>query len=164
MLTVSSPIISVNKCNFLLFRRLNFIRGSSYTKPAAILAAILDFIKNGCLKTEDNMEFYPRDATLSMALCLSVCVCRKSVFYRNTKWLASSSWVFWHGGFVRPLTRWLIRKFRKFVPNSGLRKFRHGKSIVLSTKLIDGRTCWPQLRRSMLYTQRARGLLHVCRP
>ena len=40
------------------------------------------------------MEFYPRDATLSMALYLSVCVCRKSVFYRNTKWLASSSWVF----------------------------------------------------------------------
>ena len=26
-----------------------------------------------------------------------------------------------------------------FVPNSGLRKFRHGKSIVLSTKLIGGR-------------------------
>ena len=31
-----------------------------------------------------------------------------------------------------------------FVPNSGLRKFRHGKSIALSTKLVavvDGRAC-----------------------
>jgi len=28
-----------------------------------------------------------------------------------------------------------------FLPNSGLRKFRRGKSIALSTKLIDGRAC-----------------------
>jgi len=27
------------------------------------------------------------------------------------------------------------------VPNSGHRKFRHGKSIMLSTKLVDGRAC-----------------------
>ena len=26
-----------------------------------------------------------------------------------------------------------------FIPNSGLRKFRYGKSIVLSTTLVDGR-------------------------
>ena len=34
-----------------------------------------------------------------------------------------------------------------FVPNSGLRKFRHGKSIALSTKLVvvDGRACWQHL-------------------
>jgi len=29
-----------------------------------------------------------------------------------------------------------------FVPKSGLRKFRHGKSIILSTKFVDGRDCW----------------------
>ena len=31
--------------------------------------------------------------------------------------------------------------FLELCPNSGLRKFRHGKSIVLSAKLIDA--CWP---------------------
>jgi len=35
-----------------------------------------------------------------------------------------------------------------FFPNSGRRKFRHGISIGLSTKLIDGPACWPHLRRS----------------
>jgi len=38
---------------------------------------------------------------------------------------------------------------RELCPNSELRKFRHGKSIVLSTKLVDGRACWSHLRRSM---------------
>jgi len=28
-----------------------------------------------------------------------------------------------------------------FAPHSGLRKFSHGKSILLSTKLVDGRAC-----------------------
>jgi len=37
---------------------------------------------------------------------------------------------------------------KKFVPNSGLGKFRLGKSIVSSTELIDGRVCGSQLRRS----------------
>ena len=35
-----------------------------------------------------------------------------------------------------------------FVPDSGLRKFRHGKSIALSTTLVvvvDGRACWRHL-------------------
>jgi len=35
-----------------------------------------------------------------------------------------------------------------FVPNSGLGKFRRGKSIALSTKLVvvvDGRVCWRHL-------------------
>ena len=44
-----------------------------------------------------------------------------------------------------------------FVTNSGLRKFRHYRSIMLSTKLVDGRACLPHLRRS---TRRG-CLLHV---
>jgi len=32
-----------------------------------------------------------------------------------------------------------------FAPNPGLRKFRHGKSIVLSTKLANGRACGSHL-------------------
>jgi len=62
----------------------------------------------------------------------------------------------------------IMRKFRylyknkdtslwSFVRNSGLRKFRHGKSIALSTKLVDGRACWPRLQRSI----RRGCLLHV---
>ena len=51
-----------------------------------------------------------------------------------------------------------------FVPNAGLRKFRHGKSIslVVLTKLIDCRACWPHFHqslrrcwRSMLYPDHA---------
>jgi len=33
-----------------------------------------------------------------------------------------------------------------FFANSGARKFRHGRSIVLSTKLVDGRACWSARR------------------
>jgi len=53
----------------------------------------------------------------------------------------------------------------KFVPNSGLRKFRHGKSILLSTtsstvELVDDTTvAWP-----MLHTHHAHSLLHISRP
>jgi len=38
-----------------------------------------------------------------------------------------------------------------FVPSSGFRKFRHNRSIVLSTKPVDCRACWPHLRRSPLW-------------
>jgi len=48
----------------------------------------------------------------------------------------------------------VIRKFEylqkgyfplHFAPNSSLREFRHCKSIVLSTKLADGRACGSHL-------------------
>jgi len=42
-----------------------------------------------------------------------------------------------------------VRYIWNFAPNSELRKFRHGKSIALSTKLVvvvvDGRVCWQHL-------------------
>jgi len=34
-----------------------------------------------------------------------------------------------------------IFKIKKRSPNSGLRKFSHSKSIMLSTKRVDGRDC-----------------------
>jgi len=57
---------------------------------------------------------------------------------------------YWHEGFLSPILHCVIRTFGcrylqnngtflyNFVPNSGVRKFRHGKSIVLSIKLVDG--------------------------
>jgi len=36
--------------------------------------------------------------------------------------------------------------WKLFFANSGARKFRHGRSIVLSTKLVDGRACWSARR------------------
>jgi len=39
----------------------------------------------------------------------------------------------------------VLKSLWNFVPNSGLRKFRHGKSIALSTKLVDGRARWRHL-------------------
>jgi len=45
---------------------------------------------------------------------------------------------------VGPISNNQGTSFWDFVPNSGLRKFRHGKLIALSTKLVvvvDGRVC-----------------------
>ena len=104
--------------------------------------------------------FLPRDAMLAryepwprVYVCLSVCpcmcqfACHKSEFYRNW-WKDRADFGTWASVLLR-----VIRKFGyiqnkgtslwNFVPNSGLNKFRHGKSIVLSTKLIYDRTCWP---------------------
>jgi len=47
--------------------------------------------------------------------------------------------------------------------NSGRRKFRHGKSTVWSTKLVDGRACGSHLRRSSTSWLNALSLLHVSR-
>ena len=50
-----------------------------------------------------------------------------------------------------------------FTPNAGLRKFRHGESMVWSTKLVDGRACGLCLRRSSASWLDAHSLLHVGR-
>jgi len=47
--------------------------------------------------------------------------------------------------------------------NSGRRKFRHRKSTVWSTKLVDGRACGSHLRRSSTSWLNALSLLHVSR-
>ena len=67
--------------------------------------------------------------------CLSVClsVCHKPVLYQN-RWTDGAH--FWYGGFYR-LNIIIIKEIRlspkirlwNFVPNSGLRKFRHVASI-----------------------------------
>jgi len=66
---------------------------------------------------------------------------------------------FWHGGFFPPIPLCVIRK-SGYLQNGALSsgtlsqtsdlemKFRHGKSIALSTKLVvvvDGRACWRRL-------------------
>ena len=60
---------------------------------------------------------------------------------------------FWHGGFLSHRVKGNSGTSKNkatslwdFVPNSGLRKFRHGKSVALSTKL--GRACGLHLRQS----------------
>ena len=62
-----------------------------------------------------------------------------SVFYRPDALPAAQSTASKH---------WRQTSLWNFVPNSGLGKFRHGKSIVLLTKLVDSRACWPHLRLS----------------
>jgi len=42
---------------------------------------------------------------------------------------------------IRALTQSNGTCVRNFAPNSGIRKFRHGKSMVWSTKLVYGRAC-----------------------
>ena len=101
-------------------------------------------------------QTYPRQHSvarvLAMALCLSVCL---SVFLSQVGVLLKrpnkTAW-FWHGSFLRPILHCAIRKFGylrnkcnfllNFAPNSGLRKLRHGISIVetcyqLSSRKVD---------------------------
>ena len=70
---------------------------------------------------------------------VSVCVCHKSVFYRND-WNDRAR--FWYGGFLRSILQCVVREFgylkiRLLVPcrtlsrTSGLRKIRHCMSTVV---------------------------------
>jgi len=80
-------------------------------------------------------------------------VCHKPVLYRND-WTNRAG--FRHGSFFPSIPHCVIWKYgylqktkvlpclRKFVVNSGLGKFRHGKSIALSTKLVVV-VCWRHL-------------------
>jgi len=81
-----------------------------------------------------------------------VCVCHKLVFYRNG-WTNRTG--FWHVSFLPPVLHCVKRKFGylqnkgtsfwNFVLNSGLKKFRHGISIVetcyqLNSKKVDAQS------------------------
>jgi len=85
----------------------------------------------------------PRDAllarVLAMALCLSVCLSVTGRF--SIEMDGQIALVLLHGSFLRPVLHSIVRKFIgafknkgtslwNFAPNSGLRKFRHGISIV----------------------------------
>jgi len=80
-------------------------------------------------------------AVYAVVVCLSVL--HKPVLYENGSTKGAD---FWHSSFLPPILHCVIRKFgylqksgtslSKFVPNSGLWKFRHGRSIALSTKLV----------------------------
>ena len=83
----------------------------------------------------------------AVVVCLSVR--HKPVLYRK-------EWKNRTGGFLPPITHcanWDISKDEaipvwNLVSNSGLGKFRHGKSVALSSKLdvvVDGRVCWRHL-------------------
>jgi len=88
--------------------------------------------------------------TTAMGLCLYLSLTSRRPSSIET---ANRSTCFWHGGFLSPILNCISRISKgtflwNFVPNSGNEKFRHGRSIVLSTKLVDGRACWPHSRRS----------------
>ena len=93
-----------------------------------------------------------------VSVCLSVSY--KSVFYRNG-WTNRAS--FWHVSFLPPVLHCVKRKFgylqnkgtslSNFDLNSGLRKFRHGISIVetcyqLSSRKVDAQSDKLGRRRS----------------
>ena len=61
------------------------------------------------------MYFYPRSAMLARVLTMAVrpsvcvCVCHKSVFYRNGR---TNRVGLWHGSFFPPILHCVLRKFR----------------------------------------------------
>ena len=91
-------------------------------------------------------------AVLATGLCPSVSVCHKWVFYRNG-WTNRAG--FWRVSFLPPVLHCVTRKFCylqnkgtsfwNFVLKSGLRKFRHGISIVetcyqLGSRKVDAQS------------------------
>ena len=105
-----------------------------------------------CGSGETPHLFLPRDAMLARYV-LSSCV-RPSVRLSVTSRTGKNHWTkragFWHEGFLPSIPHcdiWASPKISvgwNCVPNSGLRKFRRGKSIALSTTLVvvvddDGR-------------------------
>ena len=95
----------------------------------------------------------------AVVVCPSVCpsVRHKPVLYRN-HWTNRAA--FWQEDFFSPVPHCVIRNFehlqklryfplRTLSQTPDLQKFRHGKSIALSTKLVvvvvDGRACWRHL-------------------
>ena len=103
-----------------------------------------------------------------VSVCLSV---RPSQAGIVPKRLDGQSWFFSELPLTYP--ELLVRKFGhlknkgtslwNFTPNAGLRKFRHGESMVWSTRLVDGRACGLCLRRSSESCLDAHSLLHVGR-
>ena len=95
---------------------------------------------------------------ITISLCPPACVrlCLSHVGVLSKRKNESSC--FWHGSFLQRILHRVLRKSEylqnkgtslwNFAANSGLRKFRHGKLIVLSTKLVDGRACGSRRRRS----------------
>ena len=90
------------------------------------------------------------------ALCYAVYICCRRVSVRHKPVLYRKEWKNRTGGFLPPITHcanWDISKDEaipvwNLVSNSGLGKFRHGKSVALSSKLdvvVDGRVCWRHL-------------------
>ena len=98
--------------------------------------------------------FLPARTRATGTSCGTVFVCRMSVFYRSVYTDGND---FWHRCFSSTYPTLFYKYIRvspkqgspllKYVQFSGLRKFRHGKSIVLSTKLVNGRACWTHSRR-----------------
>ena len=109
-----------------------------------------------------NQSFLPPDAMLARYMlpsCVrpSVCLSQAGVLLKRLGELS------WNLGFLPSIPLCVIKKagYQKikvfpsslwgFVPNSGLGKFRPGKSIALSTKLVvvvNGRACWRHLHYS----------------
>ena len=117
-----------------------------------------NFLKRHYKNTGLNYWFLPYSAMLVWYLPFS-CVCPSfhlSVCLSVASQLCWNDWMnwagIWHEGFLPPIPHCVVRKFGyvpKLVyfplglcPKLGIIRFFHGQSIVLSTKVVDGRACW----------------------
>ena len=87
-------------------------------------------------------------ATLSVCVCLSLCVCHKSdQFYRNGSTDQTSWGLARRHQILRPSLPCILKKSRHLQNNGisfwnfGLRKFRHGTSIIVAC----GQLSWKQV-------------------
>ena len=99
--------------------------------------------------TSFHPVYYRATLCYRSAVCVSVC---PSVASRYCIEITGRiEMVFWRGYFLPSSPHCALRKFRyllnngtflwDFVPNSGLRIFCHGNSIILLGKLVVGRAC-----------------------
>ena len=177
---------SPSRCRFKLMQmsealqtKVNFFRKITISFLTVIRNLSVEQLQRCLARDEVFILFYSSfysfftarcyaSAVLAIGLCLSVClsVSYKSVFYRNG-WTNRAS--FWHVSFLPPVLHCVKRKFGylqnkgtslwNFVLNSGLRKFRHGISIVetcyqLSSRKVDAQS-------DKLYSGRASELVDI---
>ena len=139
--------------------------------PGSIRAYCLPWTMYEYVSTDFSVDssshFYPRDSvlarvgSLAMALCPSVCVCHKSVFYRNG-WKNGAD--FWHDHLTYPTLYFKeIRVSSKIgvlpsgtlLQNYGLRKFRHYEILArerwsLINWALVGQLSWQYIRAPSL--------------
>ena len=106
----------------------------------------LDLITTMKLINHQDLWIFPRDAMLARHNAMFVCLClsvtsRSSIETAERIELPSTCPT--HRVIGLPGS-----SSTNFVSNSGLGNFCHDKSMVLSTKLVDGRACGPHLQLS----------------
>ena len=140
--TVIDAVFHIKKQNLKLLKSsywhqiILFIFSDSLVVQRLLVSRPCSFIRNKL-----NSAFLPHDVMIArhmMSSCVFLCLsfCHRLALYQND-WADPAGM----DPYLPSIFEYTGISIWNFVSNSALRKFRHEKSIVLSTKLVDGRAC-----------------------